>query len=204
MSDKYILHYFGINGRAINIRAILSAAKANWEDKVISMEEWPKLKVSGFYEFGNVPVLEYKGKKYCQRIAIELFLLKQFNLYGKNNDEQYQIDSLFCSFEDLVPSVSGIMFCQDPKKKEELVKNFEEKYKFYLNKYEGRYLALGKGKYFLGDQFSGADIFVAASLPGICKFFKKDLIKEYAPNLSQLVDRLKNNELKEFHEKYLR
>ena len=34
MSDKYILHYFGANGRAINIRAILSAAKANWEDKV--------------------------------------------------------------------------------------------------------------------------------------------------------------------------
>jgi glutathione S-transferase len=204
MSDKYILHYFGANGRAINIRAILSAAKANWEDKVITMEEWPKLKPSGFYEFGNVPVLEYKGKKYCQRIAIELFLLKQFNLYGKNPDEQYQIDSLLCSFDDLIPLSVGIMFCQDPKKKEELVKNFEEKYKFYLNKYEQRYLALGKGKYFLGDHFSGADIFVAASLPGFCKLIGKNIIKDNAPNLDVLIERLKKEELKEFHEKYFR
>ena len=96
------------------------------------------------------------------------------------------------------------MFCQDPKKKEELIQVFDEKLKFYLKKYEERYVALGKGKYFLGEHFSGADVYVAASIPGFCKLLGKNIVKDNAPNLDQLIERLKKEELKEFHEKYFR
>ena len=204
MSDKYILHYFNALARSINIKAILMAAKADWEDKSIAQNDWPKIKKSGLCEFEQVPILEHKGKKLSQRIAIELYLLRQFNLYGKNVDEQYQIDSLLCSFDDLIPLSTGIMFCQDKNKKEELLKQFEEKFKFYLSKFEIRYVNLGKGKYFLGDHFSGADIYVASALPGFCKLIGKNIIKDNAPNLNELIERLKNAELKSFYEKYMK
>ena len=204
MSDKYILHYFNALARSINIKAILMSSKADWEDKPIAQNEWPTIKKSGLCEFEQVPILEHKGKKLSQRIAIELYLLRQFKLYGKNIDEEYQIDSLLCSFDDLIPSATGIMFCQDQKKKEELLKQFEEKFKFYLSKFEIRYVNLGKGKYFLGDHFSGADIYVASALPGFCKLIGKDVIKDSAPNLNGLIERLKNAELKSFYEKYMK
>ena len=204
MSDKYILHYFNALARSINIKAILMSAKADWEDKPIAQNEWPKIKKSGLCEFEQVPILEHKGKKLSQRIAIELYLLRQFKLYGKNIDEEYQIDSLLCSFDDLIPSATGIMFCQDQKKKEELLKQFEEKFKFYLSKFEERYVKLGKGKYFLGDHFSGADIYVASTLPGFCKLIGKYIINDNAPNLHQLIERLKSAELKSFYDKYMK
>ena len=204
MSDKYILHYFNALARSINIKAILMSAKADWEDKPIAQNEWPKIKKSGLCEFEQVPILEHKGKKLSQRIAIELYLLRQFKLYGKNIDEEYQIDSLLCSFDDLIPSATGIMFCQDQKKKEELLKQFEEKFKLYLSKFEERYVKLGKGKYFLGDHFSGADIYVASALPGFCKLIGKNIINDNAPNLHQLIERLKSAELKSFYDKYMK
>ena len=90
------------------------------------------------------------------------------------------------------------------KKKEELLKQFEEKFKFYLSKFEERYVKLGKGKYFLGDHFSGADIYVASALPGFCKLIGKNIINDNAPNLHQLIERLKSAELKSFYDKYMK
>ena len=80
----------------------------------------------------------------------------------------------------------------------------EEKLKFFFGKFEKRYLDLGKGKYFLGEKFTLADIFLAAALPSVidrlgiegCPY------KDVAPNLGDLIKRVKENELKEFHEKF--
>ena len=200
---SYTLHYFGVNGRATIPRAILTYAKAKWTDDRVKQEDWPKVKKSGLCEFEQMPILEIDGKKkLSQSIAIDLYLLKTFNLYGKNIDEQYQIDSLLCSFDDLFGPLGEFVFCTDEKKKEELKKQFCEKYKFYLKKYEERYVALGKGKYFLGDHFSGADIYIGSALPYFCDIIGKDIVKENCPNLFELIERLKNNELKEFFEKY--
>ena len=199
---SYTLHYFGVNGRATIPRAILTYAKAKWTDDRVKQEDWPKVKKSGLCEFEQMPILEVDGKKkLSQSMAIDLYLLKTFNLYGKNIDEQYQIDSLLCSFDDLFGPLAGFVFCQDEKKKEELKKQFIEKYKFYLKKYEERYVALGKGKYFLGDHFSGADIFVGSALPLFSYTLDEFIIKDNVPFLGELVTRLKQGELKEFHEK---
>ena len=133
---SYTLHYFEANGKAAIPRAILTYAKAKWTDNRVKQEDWPKLKKSGLCEFEQMPILEIDGKKkLSQSIAIDLYLLKTFNLYGKNIDEQYQIDSLLCSFDDLFGPLGQLVFCQDEKKKEELKKQFIEKYKFYLKKY---------------------------------------------------------------------
>ena len=100
-NGTYKLYYFNGNGRAMVIRAILEYSKAKWEDIKVSNEEWPKMKSSSQCEYGQLPVLEYNGKTYSQSHAIELYLGKKFNLYGSSIDDEYQINSLLDSFDDL-------------------------------------------------------------------------------------------------------
>ena len=115
---SYTLYYFEANGRAMIARAILTYAKAKWKDIRVKQRDWLKIKNSGLCEFEQMPILEVDGKKkLSQSIAIELYLLKTFNLYGKNIDEQYQIDSLLCSFEDLFGPLVEFVICPDEKKK---------------------------------------------------------------------------------------
>ena len=105
--DKYILYYFKVNARGTIPRALLSHAKVNWEDRYINFDEWKeKYKPNKeFCEYGQLPILEYKGKFYAQSMAIELFLAKKFNFLGDNEDEEYEINNLLCSFEDVFPLI---------------------------------------------------------------------------------------------------
>jgi len=67
-----------------------------------------------------------------------------------------------------------------------------------------KYVALGKGKYFLGDKITLADIVLATAITdAINRGEIKDFPwKEIAPNLEKLIKRVQENELKEFFEKY--
>ena len=201
---KYTLHYFGGNGRAVIARALLTYVKADWTNDLIKKEDWPKIKTSGLCEYEQVPVLEVDGKKYCESHAINLYLAEVFNLMGKDPEENYQIRNILMAFEDYMGPIWGALFCPDEAKKAELKKKAEEKLKFFFGKFEKRYVDLGKGKYFLGDKFTLADIVLGSALPAAVDALglKECPCKEVAPNLGEYIKRLKENELKEFFEKY--
>ena len=80
--SKFVLNYFGGNGRAVTARALLTVGKADWQNNQVKTEDWAKLKPT--FEFGQMPLLEHNGKKYSQSIAINIYLAKTFKLYGKN------------------------------------------------------------------------------------------------------------------------
>ena len=201
---KYTLHYFAGNGRAVIARALLTYAKADWTNDLIKHEDWPKIKKSGLCEFEQVPVLEVDGKKYCESHAINLYLAEVFNLMGKDAEENYQIRNVLMAFDDYMAPIWAALFCKDEAKKPELQKAAEEKLKFFFGKFEKRYVDLGKGKFFLGDKFTLADIVLGSALPAaVDALGLKDCpCKEVAPNLGELIKRLKENELKEFFEKF--
>jgi len=201
---KYTLHYFAGNGRAVIARAILSYVKADWTNDSIKKEDWPKIKKSGLCEFEQVPVLEVDGKKYCESHAINLYLAEVFNLMGKDPEENYQIRNVLMAFDDYMSPIWMALFNPDESKKAELKKAAEEKLKFFMGKFEKRYVDFGKKKYFLGDKFTLADIVLASALPAASDALglKECPCKEVAPNLEQLIKRVKENELKEFYEKY--
>ena len=90
---KYKLHYFAI-GRAVIPRAILSYAKADWENSLIKKVDWPKIKKSGLCEYEQLPILEVDDKKYSQNQAINIYLGENFKLMGKDIEENYQITNL--------------------------------------------------------------------------------------------------------------
>ena len=202
--SKYTLHYFGVNGRATLSRAILSYAKAVWTNDLVKQEDWPKLKTSGMCEFEQLPVLEVDGKKYCESNAIHMYLAEKFNLMGKDPEENYQIVNLLMTLDDFYKAAMDFFRCKDESKKPEFQKKAEEKLKFFVEKFEKRYVDLGKNKYFLGDKFTLADIYIACFLLDSMNTLKieENSFKELAPNLVELVNRVKENELKEFFEKY--
>ena len=200
--SKYILHYFGVNGRGAIPRAILTYAKANWTNDIIKREEWPKIKKSAVSEFEFLPVLEVDGKQQCESIAINTYLAEKFNLMGKNPEENYQIYNLLTTFDDFNVDFGPYRRCQDESKKPELKKKASDRLKFFIQKFEKRYVELGKGKYFLGDKFTLADIFIGSALLAFCESVSEWPFKEVGPNLGELIERLKKNELKEYHEKY--
>ena len=202
--SKYTLHYFNTNGRAGIPRAILSYSKANWENNLISQEDWPKIKKSGLCEYEQLPVLEVNGKKYCESNAINLYLAETFNLMGKNAEENYHIYNLLMTFDDFLTKFKEYIICPDENKKAELKKNSVDKLQFIYQKFEEKYLLLGKNEYFLGHKFTLADIYVTVFLPTCLNLLglKECPFEENIPNLLKLMKKVKENELKEYFEKY--
>ena len=201
---KYILHYFSGNGRAVVPRAILCYAKADWVNSVVKMQDWAKIKKSDLCEFGQLPILEIGDKKYSQSTAINIYLGKTFKLMGKDIEDNYQIISLLMTYDDFTVPIYKWYFSQYYSKSSKLYKDAEEKLKFFIERFEKRYVDLGKGKYFLGDEFTLADIFLATVIPSVFDVMelKENYYKTIAPNLGELIKRVKENELKEFYEKY--
>lgn len=209
MESNYKLYYFDGNGRAVNMRAMLTYSKAQWEDVKISFNDWPALKTSGKYEFGQLPVLEVDGKLKSQTMAMELYLARRFNLLGSTAEDEYQILNVLCTRDDYSKHLYALLMPTEEQKAklEENVTNLKVNVlPDLLKALERRYLENGQGNYFLGANFSLADIFIATGLTQlfesvVLKPLFADLPAVYAPNVWALVGRVKANELKEFFEK---
>ena len=158
-SDILLLDYTSIVKEKIS--------KAKWEDIKVSNEEWPKMKSSSQCEYGQLPVLEYNGKTYSQSHAIELYLGKKFNLYGSSIDDEYQINSLLDSFDDLFivfHAYAAPTNEEDKKNKEQIKQEFLMKLGFFTEVYDKHYEKNGYKKYYLGDTFTIADLFLCCLL----------------------------------------
>ena len=121
---------------------------------------------------------------------------------GKDIEENYQITSLLFAADDFTVDIWYAFLIEDEAKRNEVLKPLREKFKFFLGKFEKRYVDLGKQKYFLGDKFTLADIIATIMVCNITDMLKFEATKEIAPNLFELIQRVSQNELKEFYEKY--
>ena len=200
--DKYILYYFNVNARGCMARALLSYVKANWENKVLEYNDFLKnyKQKKEFCEYGQLPILEYKGKYYSQSMAIILFLAKKYNLMGDNEDEEFEINNLLCSFEDIFPLIHD----QNQDKKDAKYEKVRKYFKIYEDKYLNHVKENnGKKYYFANDKFTLADIYFGALIYSMLNSLKEiDMEKEF-PALKKLLDFYKSdNALKEFYEKY--
>ena len=200
---QYKLYYFNGNGKAIIIRAILYYSKVKFSDIKISKEDWKKLKQTGKFECEELPVMEHKGKLYYQMHAIEQYLGYTFNIHGKNMEDEYQINCLLDSFDDLFTIFKHFTWPESEEDKEHIKdyeKAFKSKFAFFVSVLEKKYK--DKGKYFLGDYFSLADIFIASVLTNFSeKLDCKNILNEQGSKIAGLIERIKNNELKTFFEK---
>ena len=108
------------------------------------------------------------------------------------------------TFEDFLTKFKEYIMCPDENKKEELKKNAVDKLQFIYQKFEKKYLLLGKNEYFIGQKFTLADIYITVFLPTCLNLLgvKECPFEENIPNLYKNIKKVKENELKEFFEKY--
>ena len=202
--NQYKLYYFNGNGKAIIIRAILYYSKVKFNDIKISNEDWKKLKQSGKFECEELPVMEHKGKLFYQMHAIEQYLGYTFNIHGKNIEDEYQINCLLDSFDDLFTIFKHFTWPETEEDKEHITdyqKAFKSKFAFFVSILEKKYSDKGKDNYYLGNYFSLADIFITVVLTNFSdKLSCETLLQEQGPNIYSLIKRIKQKELKSFFE----
>ena len=192
------LTYFIQNGRVGLIRAMLCYKKVPFENIMLSLEDWKTKKTN--YEFHQLPELEVNGKKMTQTIAICLYLARQLNLYPKDYYLQYHVDSLLAVRDDITPLYRKLKYKFNT---EEDTKAYKAQMILYLKNIEKRYNELGSGKYYVGDELTVADFFLGCMITEFCCLVKdEDVMSKYAPGIKKLIDRLNENELKEYLEKY--
>lgn len=132
-------------------------------------------------------------------MAIELFLAKKFKLLGDNDDEEYEINNLLCSFEDFFPLIHDMTDETKEKtfaKVRQYLKVYEEKYLKNLKANGGKFF-FAKGKFTLADAYFGALIFT------IVERLKDINLEKEFPDFKKLMDSYKGEDaLKEYYEKY--
>lgn len=208
MNSKYKLYYLPFNGRAAGIRALLSYKQANWENIIVNHTDWNKLKHSGKFEFSQLPCLLVDEKPLVQTLAIENFLAKRFNLLGSNENDEYNIISLVCTRDDFSKYLKPIIFPSEEEKKnrDNIINKSKPFFIEMLKIFENR-LNQSNGKYYIGDKITLADIYIATQIQRIYrnKILRNDfesLLVSHAPKVTNLVDSLFKNELKEYYNKY--
>ena len=138
--------------------------------------------------------------------AIEQYLGYNFNIHGKNIEDEYKINCLLDSFDDLFTIFKHFTWPETEEDKEHIEdyrKAFKSKLAFFVSILEKKYSNKDENdEYYLGNYFSLADIFVTVVLSNFAdKLNCENILKEHGPNVYKLIKRIKDNELKDFFEK---
>ena len=163
----YKFHYFDGRGRAEVSRLILTAAGQKFEDIRYSEDDWPKHKAS--MPLSQIPVLEYEGILLPQSMSIARFLARQFNLAGKDNLEQAQVEAVADTAIDLLNKVGPIIwYQQEPEKTAALKQFFANDLPKHLQNLETLAKAYSNGgSFFVGNHLTMADLCVYDVLENI-------------------------------------
>ncbi|CAC5415518.1 HPGDS [Mytilus coruscus] len=122
--STYKVTYFNGRGRGELTRLLFVAAGQKFEDERVTREEWQKLKPN--MPQGTVPVLTVNGKMLPQSGAINRYLARKLDLYGKTNEEMTTNDIIMETVNDFRSKLIQAYFEQDDAKKAELSKNIKE------------------------------------------------------------------------------
>ena len=155
------LVYFDLFGRGEVIRQVLAYAKADYEDKRISFEEFGKIKADepDYLEFNQVPVLVLDdGKKLVQGNSILRYLGAKYGLEPSDAHDKYLVDSFLDAYDDLFAKFLKVHMTQDAEEKKKLGEEIGTVHlPFYFKKFEARLAANNKEGHFVGDKYTIAD-----------------------------------------------
>eukprot|EP01103_Thecamoeba_quadrilineata_P010013 TRINITY_DN205_c0_g1_i1.p1 TRINITY_DN205_c0_g1~~TRINITY_DN205_c0_g1_i1.p1 ORF type:complete len:218 (-),score=45.52 TRINITY_DN205_c0_g1_i1:88-741(-) len=136
--SKPKLTYFNVKGRAEFIRYIFAEKQIDYEDSRFEFsaegakkenlptkdEVMGALKEQGKLDFNQVPLLEIDGHNLVQSQAIASYLARKYNLYGKDNYENYQVDALYGALIDALSDLYASFRAKENK--DELLKQYSE------------------------------------------------------------------------------
>ena len=190
---KVTLHYFeGLNALGCIARLLLKYGNVEFENKNYKREEWSTHRAN--FVFKYLPVLEVDGVQYSQSVAIYFYIAKKLGLAGSSDEQEQVILSVLNSFVDIqkggFDQYSAALQSQVPEKISEALAILNETITEIGEGYEKLYVRNGSGKYFIGDQLSVVDFYLAF---WIGEFFSKrfpqvfEVFTKAAPTLSNAI-----------------
>ena len=99
-NGKPALIYFEPHGRTAPIEALLAHAKVDYERVRLAQTDWPWVKMSGLFDFPNIPTWRQDGEFYHQSRAILRALGMQHGYYPSDPFILHACDSLIEWYAD--------------------------------------------------------------------------------------------------------
>ena len=183
---QYKLYYFNFRGRAELIRQVFAAAGQEYEDVRFEREQWPEFKAKS--PTGQCPFLEViDGDNtfiLTQSVSIARFIARKFNLAGKGEQEQAEVDMYADQVTDLLNEMVKAYKETDEARKKEM----EEKVKTEimpnnLKMFEARLAKTGSGL-LAASGLTFADMYLANVLEWLGD--KKEAVLAHFPLVKQL------------------
>lgn len=190
MADSQLkLYYFDGKGRAEVARLILTAAGKEFEDVRFAQEGWPKYKPLA--PFGQCPILEVDGDFYCQSLAINSYLAREFGFHGKTNLESLKIDQIVQLIEELMIICVDVLHTEEEEERKKATeKTKTEVSPKFLDHFEKLLRENGKG-YLVGDRLTLADFAVFDVATGMLEAYVD--VNENYPLLKKLVETVRSH-----------
>ncbi|XP_073252274.1 probable glutathione S-transferase 5 [Porites lutea] len=157
----YKLFYFQSRAGGEKCRLAFAAAKIDYEDIRVPVEEWPKEKASGRPPLGQMPyIVTPEGKTLAQSGTIMKYICKKGGLCPADSFDEATADMITDGVNDLFQPLSNIYHEKDETKKEEIRKEFYgTTLPARLEKFEALLKNRDEGKgFFVGEKLSYADI----------------------------------------------
>ncbi|KAF9342875.1 hypothetical protein BGX26_006682 [Mortierella sp. AD094] len=198
-NSTYKVLYFNLHGRGEMARILLAYGGAKWEELPI---EWPAQKK--LTPFQCVPVVyetttDGTVLQVCESGVIERYLAKKFNLLGKNEWEQLQIEQFQSSTETTQFMYHSQVVKGDFEKRAE---NFRKVYDEFLTKFievhENHLKNNGSNGFYVGESISLADIKTTVFIDRVLLLMPKDVQEvvfsaEKSPNLWKIRENVNNH-----------
>jgi glutathione S-transferase len=135
---------------------MLRSKGVDFTDRVVTFEHWPAEKVSGHFEFRQMPMLEVDGHRLVTSQAIERYVAVKYGLYPEDAYQAYLVESIIDLKNDQVNKFHEFKFVlKDEAAMRQWVSiEFRENLKLI----EARLVANGGGHgFFVGDSATWAD-----------------------------------------------
>ncbi|CAL8122955.1 unnamed protein product [Orchesella dallaii] len=164
------VYYFNVRGLGEPIRIILSYGGEEFEDIRAPFTGIPSPlppEIKSKCTWGQVPLVEFDGKKLGQSLAITRYFAKKFDLVPKDDFQAALCDEYVDACRDFSSSWMRAVLEKDESKRAEIMKEIYESTKErFLSTFNSIIEGSG-GKHLVGDSLTWADIYLFHSVTGI-------------------------------------
>ena len=117
------LTYFNLRARGETARMILVYNNIPYNDNRIEFSEWLELKNSGYYEFGQIPVIEIDGMTIPQARDINRYLCQKYGCYPSDPVSIYYTESIVSFKWDIYAGLVPAIFYGDTEERNKYVRD---------------------------------------------------------------------------------